>query len=100
MITWIKNYQFNNLLAIYTYWTPLIICMIVYSVRFVRNYRDDLKNSSKEYYHPSLTVGVIIGHLFLAATPAVNLFAMVFDCAGSIFRYFGRVFDMPLVRKK
>ncbi|MFA5262375.1 MAG: hypothetical protein WC378_01020 [Opitutaceae bacterium] len=100
MIDWIKNYQFNNLLALYTYWVPLAVCLTVYACRFVRAYREDVKKSAEDYYHPTLTVGAIFGHVLLAVVPAVNLFTMVFDCMGSVFRWLGEVFDIPLVRKK
>lgn len=100
IINWIKSYEFTTLLALYTYWTPLVICLAVYACRFVRAYREDVKKSAETYYSPILTVGAILGHLFLAVTPAVNLFALVFDCAGSVFRWFGRVLDIPLVRKR
>lgn len=100
MLDWIKNYQFNNTLALYTYWIPLGVCVTVYIFRFVERYRDDLKKSEETYDVPTLTIGVIVGHLLLAITPAVNLFAMVFDCMGSILKWFGRVLDIPLVKKR
>lgn len=100
MIEWIKNYQFNGTLALFTYWVPLAVCLIVYAFRFVESYRDDVKNSTESYYRPTLTIGAILGHILLAVVPAVNLFAMVFDCTASVFRWFGRVLDVPLVRKQ
>jgi hypothetical protein len=100
MIDWIKNYQFNGTLALYTYWVPLAVCLIVYAFRFVSAYREDVKKSSEPYYSPTLTIGAILGHILLAVTPAVNLFAMVFDCTASVFRWLGRVLDVPLVRKR
>lgn len=100
MIEWIKNYQFNGTLALYTYWIPLTVCLVVYAFRFVSTYRSDVKDCAKDHYHPSLTIGAILGHLMLAVVPAVNLFAMVFDCAASVFRWLGRVLDVPLVPKR
>lgn len=100
MIEWIKNYQFNGTLALFTYWVPLAVCLIVYAFRFVETYREDVKKSAESYYVPTLTIGAILGHILLAVVPAVNLFAMVFDCTASVFRWLGRVLDVPLVRKR
>ncbi len=100
MINWILNYQFNGTLALFTYWVPLAVCLIVYAFRFVRCYREDVQASKDKYYHPKVTIGAILGHILLAVVPAVNLFAMVFDCAASVFRWFGDVLDVPLVRKR
>lgn len=102
----VKKYEFNDTLSIYTYWIPLAVCLVVYLLRFLELYRTDLEESKKEYYYPKLTVGYIIGHLFLAIVPIINLFALVFDCFGSIFGYIrsfllfiDKVFDIPLVPK-
>jgi hypothetical protein len=102
----LKNYQFNNTIAIYTYWIPLVVCLVVYLFRFLQLYRDDLRESDSDYYHPRLTVGYILGHLFLAIAPVINLFALVFDCFGSIFGYIrsfllflDKIFNIPLVPK-
>ena len=100
MIEWIKNYQFNGTLALFTYWVPLAVCLLVYAFRFVECYREDVKKCAEKYYTPKVTIGAILGHILLAVVPAVNLFAMVFDCTASVFRWLGRVLDVPLVRKR
>lgn len=102
----VKILSINNVIAIYTYWIPLVVCLVVYLFRFLELYRADLEKSKNEYYYPTLTIGYIIGHLLLAITPIVNLFALVFDCFGSIFGYFrsfllflDKIFNIPLVPK-
>ena len=100
IINWINAYQFNDLLALYTYWVPLAVCIIVYVCRCAREYRQDVKDCATLYYTPKLTVGIIIWRVILAVLPGINIFALVFDCAGAVFHWIGRVFDMPLVRKQ
>ena len=102
----LKILSINNVIAIYTYWIPLVVCLVVYLFRFLELYRTDLEESKKEYYYPKLTVGYILGHIFLAIAPIINLFALVFDCLGSIFGYLRslfffleKIFDIPLVPK-
>ncbi len=97
---WVTSYQFVSLLALYTYWIPLSVCSVVYVMRCAAGYRADVKASSEKYYSPKLTVGYIVWHILISVIPGVNIFAMVFDCAGSVFRWLGEVMDVPLVRGK
>lgn len=94
------SYQFVSFIALYTYWVPFMVCTIVYVMRCASYYRADLKASSGKYYTPKLTVGYIVWHIIIATLPAINIFAMVFDCASSVFRWLGNIMDIPLVRKK
>lgn len=97
---WLTSYQFASLLALYTYWIPLAVCSAVYVMRCAAYYRADVKASSEKYYSPKLTIGYIVWHIIITTLPAINIFAMVFDCAGSVFRWLGDVMDVPLVRAK
>jgi hypothetical protein len=96
---WLTSYPFT-LLALYTYWIPLAVCSVVYVVRCARLYRADVKASKEEYYVPRLTVGYILCHVIITILPGVNIFAMVLDCAASVFEWLGDVMDVPLVRKR
>lgn len=96
----VTGYEFISMLALFTYWIPLIICLTVYFFRFIGAYKEDLKLCTKEYYTPKLTLGVIVWYVVISVIPCINLFALVFDCASSAFRWFGRALDFPLVRKK
>lgn len=95
---WVTSYEFVSLLALYTYWIPLVVCVVVYTTRCGVLYRADLKECDEKYYRPGLTVGFIVWHILISVVPGVNLVAMVFDCAGSVFRWLGNVLDTPLVR--
>ena len=96
----ITSYEFMSMLALWTYWIPLSVVLVTYLFRFISMYREDLSKCENKHYQPSLTIGVIIFHLLCAITPAINLFALVFDCASAIFVWFGRTFDIALVRHK
>lgn len=100
MFEYIKSYEFMSMLALFTYWMPAAICLAVYFFRFISLYKKDLKNCENEYYNPSLTIGLIVWLLICAITPAVNLLALVFDCASSVFKWLGTVLNIPLVKKK
>ncbi len=100
MIEYVKSFEFNSLLALFVYWIPTAICVAVYLFRSIGLYKRDLKKCDEKYYSPQLTIGLIIGYTILAITPCVNLFAMVFDCLGSVFKWLGRFMDIPLVPKR
>lgn len=100
ILNWIKSYEFNSLIGLITYWFPLAICVIVYSIGTLRDYRGDIESSKKDYYNPSLTVGTIVCRILASIIPVFNIFAMVFDCMASVFRWIGEVFDFPLVPKR
>ena len=93
------SYEFISMLALFTYWIPLLVCATVYSLRFVGMYKRDLKGCKEKYYTPSLTIGVIVWYLVVTLAPAVNMLAMVFDCGSSVFEWLGKTLNIPLVRK-
>ena len=100
MIDYVKSYEFLSMLALFTYWIPGGICLAVYFFRVVNLYRDDLKKCHQEYYAPELTLGRIVWLVVCAIMPAVNIIALVFDCAGCVFTWLGKVLNIPLVRKR
>lgn len=97
----------NGWLALLLYWAPLVLCALGYSVRGVRAYRKELAGRAraeadpKAYYYPSLTVGDLVGHVFVVLCPVVNLGALFFDVGGEMIRHFfwtlGKLLDIPLV---
>jgi len=95
-----SSYEFISMLDLFTYWIPAIICLSVYVFRFVEMYKKDLSKCNDKHYTPSLTLGVIVWYLSISVIPAINLFAMVFDCASSVFKWLGRVLDIPLVKSR
>ncbi len=100
MIEYFKSYEFVSFLALFTYWIPALICLTVYLFQCIYEYKRDLHNSSESHYNPTLTIGVIVWRIVLSITPGINIIAMVFDTASSVFKWLGSVLDIPLVRKK
>jgi hypothetical protein len=112
MIDWILNFRFNTPLAILLYWLPLVICVVGYTLRTVKEFHDDidkrqeveLSNMQHRGYYPTLTVGHILGRALLTVIPVANLWAGMFDVGYDMlrgfFRWIGRVFDQPLVPKR
>lgn len=106
MIDSILNFKCNSLLACYwlvLYWVPLIYCGIYYTVRTSKDYLYDKKNREfyKTAYHPTLTIGVIIGRGVGSTLPVVNLIAALFDVSPVVFRRFflliGNALNRPVV---
>lgn len=104
MIDSVKNYalsyEFISLIALFTFWTPLIICLSVYLFRFIGMYKRDLENCAERHYRPSLTVGLIVWYVTISIIPCINLFTLVFDCASSVFKWLGKFLNIPLVRSR
>jgi len=100
MIDYVKSYEFISMLALFTYWMPALICAVVYLFRIVVMYKMDLDKCEENHYTPKLTVGLIVWFIICSITPAINLFALVFDCASSVLKSLGRFLDIPLVKKK
>lgn len=100
MIDFVKSFEFASAIALFVYWLPLAICAGVYFFRCVALYKSDLAKSKEKYYTPELTVGLIVWFALCSICPAGNLLALTFDCAGSVFRWLGKVLDIPLVPKQ
>lgn len=102
------------------YMLPFIVNASEFTMRTIKEYRDDLSNRAKcvrerlEYnklknmpypstYIPKLTLGHILARIIGTVTPIVNAIVCicnmdrVFDWIGSVFDWFGKVFSMPLV---
>lgn len=103
-MTYIESVVASFWLAFFLYWLPLALCLYGYTVRTFRDYRKDVAAREKDYYHPELTIGLIVGRLVMAVLPIGNLFAAVFNVApevfGDFFRWVGKALDIPLVPKK
>ena len=94
------SYEFMSMLALFTYWVPLFICLTVYLFRLIGMYKEDLSKCEKEFYTPQLTLGLIVWSVSVSIIPAINLFALVFDCGSSVFKWLGQFLDIPLVKKR
>ena len=100
MFEYLTSFEFLSALALFIYWIPAAICLSVYFLRCVSLYQKDLSKCEEKHYSPELTVGLIVWLLICAITPAVNLFALVFDCASSVFKWLGGLLNIPLVSKR
>lgn len=120
--TWMMAFDFTSWMGFGLYWLPLSLCAYGYTVRTWLNYQKDVttreaaekdlraadtdlgRRSATYYYSPTDTVGTLIGRGLAATIPVVNLWAACFDVAprlfASMFKWFGRVFDQPLVPKR
>lgn len=119
--TWMMAFDFTSWMGFGLYWLPLSICAYGYTVRTWLNYQKDVTTREKSeadrraaktdadlrcatYYAPTDTIGTLIGRGLAATLPVVNLWAACFDVAprlfASLFKWFGRVFDQPLVPKR
>ena len=101
MLDWIKDFRFNGLLGILLYWVPLALCLIHASREVAATLRVDIANRGKKPYYPEVTVGVLLGWVFLCFVPAINVVVAIFkacpDLLGSFFAWLGRVFDHPII---
>jgi len=90
------------------YLVPLVFCLVFYTVRTVKNYRNDvaeraghLRQDDSWGYIPTDTIGTLIGRALVSILPVANIWAALFDLApgvfGNLFKALGRLFDQPLV---
>jgi hypothetical protein len=50
----VLNFQFNSLLGVLLYWSPLAFCVVMYTVRTAKNHQRDAENRrGGSYYHPT-----------------------------------------------
>lgn len=102
---WFIHLAFTSWIGFGLYWVPLGLCAYGYTVRTWVNYRRDITlRDTEKHYIPRDTVGTLLGRTWVSITPVVNIWAAAFDVApplfGSLFDWFGRLFDQPLVPKR
>jgi hypothetical protein len=115
MIDWIKAFEFTGWMGLVLYWLPASLCAYGYTLRTWLNYQKDTAAREKSeaakaetgralVYHPSDTIGTLIGRGVVTVCPVANLWAASFDVApkmfASFFAWVGRVFDTPLVPRR
>lgn len=104
--SWMAAFNFTSWMGFGLYWLPLSICVYGYTTRTWLNYQKDVaaREKAEHDYRPTDTIGTLIGRGLAATIPVVNLWAACFDVAprlfASMFKWFGRVFDQPLVPKR
>lgn len=103
MLEYVLNFQLNSTLGLLLHWLPLGFCAFGYLLRTHRNFCKDKAKREEPgaYYHPTDTLGTLIGRGLVSVLPVANLCAAIFDLAPEVFcRWFewlGKVFDIPLV---
>lgn len=94
---------FNSIWGFLTYWLPMLICMLGYTIKTIRDIKCDREERYKKYYTPT-TVGDIVARMLATICPVVNLVCAVFDLGGPILKEIGdflsKFLDIPLVPKK
>ena len=118
IILFAHNYEF------YVYWLPAILCVIGYGFRSVNDYYKDLDTRADvikrkaEYdskpeasrpivfynnYTPSLTVGKVVGRMFVAFIPVINIITTVFrflpQLGSEVIKAWNRWLNIPFVPK-
>jgi hypothetical protein len=103
MIDWVLGLWANKWIAFLLYWVPAAFCAVGYLLRTARNFRKDRAKRVEvgAYYHPTDTLGTLIGRAVVTILPIGNLLAGLFDLSpevfGRFFTWIGKVFDQPLV---
>jgi hypothetical protein len=97
------------------YWVPIIICLVGYIFKTVKEYNEDVKNRAdylsqpdsaqiQRRYIPELVVGHLVGRLLVSFIPVVNfciaLFVFLPTLARDIIDVCSNWLDIPLVPKK
>lgn len=101
-IDYVREFEWNSTLGILLFWVPLAFCLVGYTLRTAKNYRKDVaKRLSDGFYHPTDTIGTLIGRALVSVIPVANIWAAMFDLApevfSGLFKWLGKVFDQPLV---
>ena len=101
----IQTATFNSIFGILLYWVPMSLCIVGYTIRTFRNYREDLnKRKTEQFYTPTDTIGSLIGRWIVTILPILNLWASLFDVApelfGNLFKRIEIIFNQPLVPPK
>lgn len=101
----VRNWAFTGIIGFWTYWVPLVLCAIGYSVKTfkqiqaLKNY--DHKTSSR--YVEDLTISTIIWRVVLTVTPIVNVLSLSFSLASDmvkqVFDWIEKVLSVKLVKK-
>ena len=98
----------TGVIGICLYWLPLIVCLIVYSIKGIKLYfklreeRCEGAYPNSDYFAPDqLTLGHILFFLFISTCPVINLIAFLKETAWEtlsyLFRKITNLFSFSLV---
>ena len=102
----IKNFAFTGDVGMWTYWIPLVLCAVGYTIRTIKQIQHIKAYELGENvrYVQDLTVGTVLWRVVLTVTPIVNVmalsFSLGFDMLGWMWKWVEGVLDIKLVSKK
>ncbi len=103
ILNFIFPFQWTSWPGILLYWIPLVICLIGYSIKTIKQYLKDKKvrETPGTYYIPSLTIGTVLARILATVLPTINLIAAIFDIvpklSSQLFLLVDDLFCYPLV---
>ena len=105
MVKWVDSFGFTGWMGFILYWSALIVCAYGYALQTWQNYQKDVKKRDEDrFYHPTDTVGTVVGRVFITVIPVVNIIAAAFDVGPKLswafFGWIGKALDVPLVPRK
>jgi len=102
----IKNFAFTGDVGVWTYWIPLVLCAVGYTIRTIKQIQHIKAYELGENvrYVQDLTVGTVLWRVVLTVTPIVNVlalsFSLGFDMLGWMWKWIENILDIKLVSKK
>jgi hypothetical protein len=104
----VATFTFNSLIGFFIYWMPMLLCLSGYTIRTARYVARDTKNRSKQnpatggVYHPTDTLGDVIGRYLISILPIANIWACIFDVFPELFEglfsWIVKIFNTPLIK--
>lgn len=98
--------KYNSLIAVFLYWLPLGLSLMICIIDSYISYRQDLisrsidhKNNTNDY-KPRTTVGGIVGEVIMALIPGVNIWIALTRAVPKLFDVISKALNIPLVPKK
>lgn len=107
MIEQILAIQYNGIIAIVAYWIPMLLCLVGYTCKTWKEYREEVERSKKLQasnvsYTTNLTIGVIVNRICATFLPVLNIVAIAFDIGwpmvSTLVRMVTNILDIPLIK--
>lgn len=102
----IVNFTLNRNVQLYGYFLPLSIAFVSLSIEYISNYIKEKKEyenavRNKKSFHPSLTIGNMVGGYVVSAIPIINFlyccFGVIPDMVSYILNKANRALNINLV---
>jgi hypothetical protein len=104
--------EYTHTHQFYFYWLPVLLCIFGYLRRNQEEYKSDIAKraeyeadtTDRKIYHPTITVGKVVGRFVVAFLPLVNIWKSVTDFIPRIVKdvidLFNDWLDIPLVKER